>query len=50
MSCALNDRADVNPLTRRRVRDAAAKLGYSPNQSGRSLRRAQTDLVGVLQP
>jgi DNA-binding LacI/PurR family transcriptional regulator len=50
VSRALNDRADVNPLTRQRVRDAAAKLGYSPNQSGRSLRRGQTDLVGVLLP
>ena len=50
VSRALNDRADVNPLTRQRVRDAAAKLGYSPNQSGRSLRRGQTDLVGVILP
>jgi len=50
VSRALNDRADVNPLTRQRVRDAAAKLGYSPNQSGRSLRRGQTDLVGVIIP
>jgi DNA-binding LacI/PurR family transcriptional regulator len=50
VSRALNDRADVNPLTRQRVRDAAAKLGYSPNQSGRSLRRGRTDLVGVIIP
>jgi DNA-binding LacI/PurR family transcriptional regulator len=50
VSRALNDRADVNPLTRQRVRDAAAKLGYSPNQSGRSLRRGQTDLVVVILP
>src|SRR5271165_2809508 len=50
VSRALNDRADANPLTRQRVRDAAAKLGYSPNQSGRSLRRGQTDLVGVIVP
>ena len=50
VSRALNDRADVNPLTRQRVRDAAAKLGYSPNQSGRSLRRGQTDLIGVIIP
>ena len=41
VSRALNDRADVNSLTRQRVRDAAAKLGYSPNQSGRSLRRGR---------
>jgi DNA-binding LacI/PurR family transcriptional regulator len=50
VSRALNDRADVNPLTRERVRAAAAKFGYSPNQSGRSLRRGQTDLVGVIIP
>jgi DNA-binding LacI/PurR family transcriptional regulator len=50
VSRALNDRADVNALTRQRVRDAAAKLGYSPNQSGRSLRRGRTDLVGVIIP
>lgn len=50
VSRALNDKADVNPLTRQRVRDAAAKLGYSPNQSGRSLRRGQTDLVGMIIP
>jgi DNA-binding LacI/PurR family transcriptional regulator len=50
VSRALNGKADVNPETRKRVREAAAKLGYSPNQSGRSLRRGQTDLVGVIVP
>jgi len=50
VSRALNNKADVNPQTRERVREAAARLGYSPNQSGRSLRRGQTDLVGVLIP
>jgi DNA-binding LacI/PurR family transcriptional regulator len=50
VSRALNDRAEVNPLTRQRVREAAAKLGYSPNQSGRSLRRGRTDLVAMIVP
>ena len=50
VSRALNDRTDVNPLTRQRVREAAAKLGYSPNQSGRSLRRGRTDLVAMIVP
>ena len=50
VSRALNDRADVNPLTRQRVREAAAKLGYSPNQSGRSLRRGRTDLIAMIVP
>ena len=50
VSRALNDRADVNPLTRQRVREAAATLGYSPNQSGRSLRRGKTDLIAMIVP
>jgi len=50
VSRALNDKTDVNPQTRLRVREAAARLGYSPNQSGRSLRRGKTDLVGVIIP
>jgi DNA-binding LacI/PurR family transcriptional regulator len=50
VSRALNDKADVNPLTRARVHEAAAQLGYSPNQSGRSLRRGRTDLVGFVVP
>lgn len=50
VSRALNDRGDVNPLTRQRVLEAAAELGYSPNQSGRSLRRGRTDLVAMIVP
>ena len=50
VSRALNNRVDVNPLTRQRVREAAAKLGYSPNQSGRSLRRGRTDLIAMIVP
>src|ERR1700758_5312718 len=50
VSRALNDRADVNPSTRQRVREAAARLGYSPNQSGRSLRRGRTDLIAMIVP
>ena len=50
VSRALNGKADVNPETRQRVLDAAAALGYSPNQSGRSLRHGTTNLVGVLIP
>lgn len=50
VSRALNDKSDVNPQTRAKVQAAAAKLGYSPNQSGRSLRRGQTDLVGMIIP
>lgn len=48
VSRALNDRPDVNPDTRRRVREAALKLGYVPNQSGRSLRRGETGIIGFV--
>jgi DNA-binding LacI/PurR family transcriptional regulator len=50
VSRALNGKADVNADTRQRVLDAAAALGYSPNQSGRSLRHGKTHLIGVLIP
>lgn len=51
VSRALNGRVDVNADTRQRVLDAAAKLNYSPNQSGRSLRRGATHSIAfMLQP
>lgn len=48
VSRALNGRADVSEETRQRVLDAAKALGYSPNQSGRSLRRGSTGMVGFM--
>ncbi|HEY9012956.1 MAG TPA: LacI family DNA-binding transcriptional regulator [Devosia sp.] len=48
VSRALNGRPDVNEETRRRVLDAAAELGYVPNQSGRSLRQGSTSSVGFM--
>jgi len=50
VSRALNGKADVNAQTRQRVLDAAAALGYSPNQSGRSLRNGKTHMIGVMIP
>lgn len=51
VSRALNGRADVNAKTRQRVLAAAAKLKYSPNLSGRNLRRGATHAVAfMLQP
>lgn len=50
VSRALNDRPDVNPETRARVKEAAARLGYVPNQSGRSLRSGRTGIVAVVIP
>jgi DNA-binding LacI/PurR family transcriptional regulator len=48
VSRALNNRPDVNEDTRRRVLEAAAELGYVPNQSGRSLRRGRTGVIGFM--
>lgn len=48
VSRALNGRADVSAETRERVLAAAAKLKYSPNQSGRSLRRGATHAVAFM--
>ena len=48
VSRALNDRKDVNPQTRQRVIAAADALGYTPNQSGRTLRSGRTGTVGFM--
>ena len=48
VSRALNGRTDVNPQTRERVLAAAQALGYSPNQSGRSLRQGMTRAIGFM--
>jgi DNA-binding LacI/PurR family transcriptional regulator len=50
VSRALNGRSDVNADTRRRVLKAAADLGYSPNQSGRSLRQGVTGMIAWIIP
>ena len=51
VSRALNDRKDVRAATRLRVLEAAATLGYSPNQSGQNLRRGETRTIAfVLTP
>jgi DNA-binding LacI/PurR family transcriptional regulator len=50
VSRALNGKADVNPQTRARVFEAAARLGYAPTQSGRSLRRGATGMIGMMIP
>ena len=48
VSRALNGRSDVSDETRRRVLAAAETLGYSPNQSGRSLRQGATGIIGFM--
>lgn len=48
VSRALNGRTDVSPTTRARVQDAASRLGYAPNQSGRALRQGATRAVALM--
>ncbi|KRA43111.1 LacI family DNA-binding transcriptional regulator [Devosia sp. Root635] len=48
VSRALNGKPDVNEETRRRVVEAAAAIGYVPNQAGRSLRKGSTGVVGFM--
>ncbi|WP_425960830.1 LacI family DNA-binding transcriptional regulator [Rhizobium nepotum] len=48
VSRALNGKPDVNEETRRRVLEAAEKLGYVANQSGRSLRQGTTNVIGLM--
>ena len=50
VSRALNDRPDVNSDTRARVKAAAARAGYVPDQSGRSLRSGRTGIVAAVIP
>ncbi len=51
VSRAINGRAGVSAETRDRVLEAAARLNYAPNQSGRALRKGTTHAIAfVLQP
>ena len=48
VSRALNGKPDVNEQTRKRVTEAAAAMGYAPNQAGRALRKGSTGVVGFM--
>lgn len=48
VSRALNGRPGVHPETRRRIEDAAQRLGYQPNALARSLLRGRSYTVGVV--
>ena len=46
VSKALNDYSDVSEATKKRVRETALTLGYTPSAAARSLRRQRTDKIG----
>lgn len=48
VSRALNDHPGTSEKTKVLVREAAARLGYVANQSGRSLRRGATGAIGFM--
>jgi DNA-binding LacI/PurR family transcriptional regulator len=48
VSRALNGKHDVNEDTRRKVLEAARRLGYAPNQAARSLAQGTTRSVGFI--
>jgi DNA-binding LacI/PurR family transcriptional regulator len=48
VSRALNGYPDISQETRKRVIEAAAKLGYVPNHAARSLRRGKAQAIGFV--
>ena len=50
VSRALNGYADVSEVTRARVQEAAARLGYQPNPHARRLAIGKADAVGLVYP
>jgi DNA-binding LacI/PurR family transcriptional regulator len=48
VSRALNGKQDVSPETKRRVLEAAQRLGYAPNQAARTLAQGATRSVGFV--
>ena len=48
VSRALRDDPSVSEETKRRVRDAAALIGYVPNDAGRALSSGRTKRIGLL--
>lgn len=49
VSRALNNHSDVNEETRRRIKDAAAALGYEPNISARKLVSGRSGIVALVE-
>ncbi len=50
VSLALSDYPAVADQTKRRVRDAAMRLGYRPNAAGQALRAGRMNAVGLVVP
>ncbi len=48
VSRVLNNRPDVNPITRKRIEHIIDKLGYIPNVNARALKGAKTNRIGVV--
>lgn len=48
VSKALSDHRDISEATKKRVREKAEQLGYSPNQSARYLKTNRSYNIGVL--
>ena len=50
VSRALRDAKDVNPVTKQAILDLADELNYQPNKLALSLRKQQTQTIGVIVP
>ncbi|WP_373089286.1 LacI family DNA-binding transcriptional regulator [Sneathiella sp.] len=50
VSRALNDSPVVSAKTKKRMRDAAAKMGYIPDAAAKLLRGGQSNIVGFILP
>lgn len=50
VSYVLNDTGTVTPGVRKRVRAAAAKLGYQTNQTAKATRTGRTNTIGLILP
>lgn len=50
VSNVVNDHPHVHPMTRARVQQAIAELGYRPNLSARGLRSGRTGVIGLAVP
>lgn len=48
VSRALKDAPDIGEVTKRRVREAAQRLGYRPNRAGVRLRTGKTNVIALV--